>query len=225
MSGRSLKRMVKIRNGAVCKVKPRLRGRALLKPKVNAIILAGGKNSRMGGEDKAFLEIEGRPIIERLIDTLRPLVKEIIVVTNSPKKYSAYSVKIIEDEIPGQGPLMGIYSGLKGSSARYNFVVACDMPFLSGALIEHMIKIKDAYDVVVPEIEEKYHPLFGLYSKNCLPVIRKRLKENRLNVRGIFPELKCRFISKEDAREFDRDLSFLMNVNTKEELSRIKPRL
>lgn len=174
----------------------------------------------MKGEDKAFLRIEGRPIIEMLIETLKPLVNKIIVVTNSPEKYNNYRVALVADEALGKGPLMGIYSGLKASSAKCNFVAACDMPRVSGALVEYMIKIRDRYDVVVPRIKGKYHPLFGLYSKYCLAAIQEALKENKLNVRGIFARLNCRFISKEEAQRFDRDLLSLMNLNTKDDFMR-----
>lgn len=191
-----------------------------MKSEINAIILAGGKNTRMEGKDKAFLEIAGRPIIEILIETLKPSVNKIIVVTNSPEKYNKYKVALVADEALGKGPLMGIYSGLKASSAKCNFVVACDMPSVSGALVEYMIKIRDRYDVVVPRIKGKYHPLFGLYSKHCLAVMREALKENKLNVRGIFPKLNCHFISKEEIERFDKNLSSLMNLNTKEDLMR-----
>ncbi|HLD40820.1 MAG TPA: molybdenum cofactor guanylyltransferase [Candidatus Omnitrophota bacterium] len=193
-----------------------------MEQETGAIILAGGKNSRMAGEDKAFLEVEGRPIILRIIGTLKPLVKEIIIVTNTPEKYDNFKVKLVRDESPGMGPLMGIYSGLKASSCEHNFITACDTPFLSAALIEYMIKIRDNYDLLAPRIEGKYHPLFALYGKNCLSVIRKALEEGRLNVRGIFPELNCRFISRQEAERFDKDLLSLTNINTRLELEKAR---
>ena len=185
---------------------------------INAIILAGGKNSRMEGRDKAFLEIEGKPIVEHLINKFKTLVDEIIVVTNNPEKYSAYPVKLASDEKPGLGPLMGIYCGLKASSAGYNFVAACDMPFVNPGLVRYMIEQKDNYDVMVADVEGKLHPLLGIYSKNCIPVIEELLKQNILNVRSLFPKVKSRFIKKEELEKFDPELLSLVNINTREEL-------
>ena len=184
---------------------------------INAIILAGGKNSRMEGRDKAFLEIEGKPIIEHLINKFKTLVNEIIVVTNNPEKYSAYPVKLAGDEKPGLGPLMGIYCGLKASSAGYNFVAACDMPFLDTGLIKYMIDSPRAYDALIPEIDNQLHPLCGLYSRNCLAVIEEMLRQDRRDVRSIFPKLKVRYLAKEELVKFDKGLFSFVNINTEDE--------
>src|SRR3990167_1947192 len=121
---------------------------------INAIILAGGRNARMQGVDKAFLEVDGRPIISHIIDRLTPFVDQAIIVTNSPEKYVNFEARTVWDEIPDKGPLMGIYSGLKASSSEYNFVVACDMPFVNIALVGYIIDMKDGYDIIVPKIDE-----------------------------------------------------------------------
>src|SRR3989338_10174791 len=163
---------------------------------MTAIILAGGESSRMG-TDKAFLKIGNQPLIKRQIELLRKIFKKIIIVTNSLPKYRGYKgIKIISDIIPHRGPLGGIYSGLLASSSTYNFVVACDMPFINESLIRYMIKNKDDYDVLIPKIDKKFHPLFGIYSKDCLPIIEKRIKQQRLKVSSIFSKVKTNFISK-----------------------------
>jgi molybdenum cofactor guanylyltransferase len=189
---------------------------------MNAIILAGGKNTRMRGEDKAFLEIEGRPIIAILIDRLKALVKEIIIVTNSPQKYANFKVRLTMDEKPDKGPLMGIYSGLKSSSSKYNFIVACDMPFIKIPLIEHMIKSINNYDIIVPEIDGKFHPLFGIYSRECIPVIQEMLNQDVLRISGMFPKLKSHFLSRRELERFDKKLISLVNINTSIDLRMVK---
>lgn len=190
---------------------------------VSAIILAGGRNTRMRGEDKAFLEVEGKPIIVRLIEKLKPLVSELIVVTNTSEKYQGLEVKTIKDEYPGKGPLMGLYSGLKASRAEYNFVVACDMPFINTSLIKFIIDNRDNYDIVISRVSEKFHTLFGLYSKSCIPVMEGMLRKNNLCLRSIFPKLNVRLLSKEDIEKFDPHLLSLVNINTAEEIERFTP--
>ncbi|MDP2938929.1 MAG: molybdenum cofactor guanylyltransferase [Candidatus Omnitrophota bacterium] len=185
---------------------------------MNAIILAGGKSRRMGF-DKAFIKIEGMPIIKRELSLLKKIFKEVIIVTNGLDKYRGFKkVSIIKDVIPERGPLGGIYSGLISSNSLYNFVVACDMPFINEALIKYMIKNKESYDIILPKINGRYHPLFGIYNKRCLPIIKHMLEQNRLKISDIFLKLKCYFISRKKIEEFDQGLLSLVNINTKDDL-------
>ncbi len=184
----------------------------------NAIILAGGKNTRMRGRDKAFLEIKGKAIVEILIEKFRPLADDVIVVTNSPRKYKNLNVKLVKDECPDKGPLMGICSGLKASLSGYNFITACDTPFIKISLIRHMIESINNYDVIVPKIDGKFHPLFGIYSKKCIPVIQEMLKQDMLKISDMFPKLKTCFLSRQKLEKFDKNLVSLININTMEDL-------
>lgn len=191
-----------------------------MESKITGIILAGGKNTRMRGEDKAFIEIEGKAIVAGIIEKLKPLVCQIIVVTNNPEKYASFKVKAIKDEHPGKGPLMGIYCGLKASSSKYNFVTACDMPFIDASLIKFIIDKRDNYDIVISRVSEKFHTLFGIYSKSCIPVMEEMLEKNELRLRSIFPKLNVRLLLKEDIEKFDPQLLSLVNINAVEDLGR-----
>ncbi|MBI4739917.1 molybdenum cofactor guanylyltransferase, partial [Candidatus Woesearchaeota archaeon] len=99
---------------------------------ISAAILAGGKNSRMSGENKAFIRIGQRPIIEVVIKILEGIFEEIILVTNSPEEYKAYEKRatVCRDIVKNTGPLGGIYSALSTAKEEAVFFVACDMPFL-----------------------------------------------------------------------------------------------
>ncbi|MEK6728120.1 MAG: molybdenum cofactor guanylyltransferase [Candidatus Omnitrophota bacterium] len=189
--------------------------------KVTAVILAGGKSSRFGS-DKAFIKIGGASLIRKQIKILKKIFKKIIVVTNTPAKYKLKNVKVIRDIIPGLGPLSGIHAGLSVSDSFYNFVVACDMPFITLSLIRYIMKNKKSYDIIIPKIDRKYHPLFGVYSKNCIPVIEKALKGNRLNVSAIFPKVKTGFIFRKEIERFDKPLLSLKNINTEDDLAMLK---
>ncbi|MBI5144303.1 MAG: molybdenum cofactor guanylyltransferase, partial [Candidatus Omnitrophica bacterium] len=151
--------------------------------------------------------------------------KEVIIVTNSNDRYkNLKGVKVIPDILPGRGPLGGIYSGLLASKDRYNFVVACDMPFINEALIRHIIDTKDNYDIIIAKKDKKFHPLFGIYSKNCIPVIEEMLKQDRPKVSNIFPHMKTHFILKQEIERFDEKLLSLVNINTVEDLERVRER-
>ena len=87
------------------------------------------------GTDKAFLKLAGVPLIEHVLQALRGIVDRIIIVTNSPAAYASYDALVVTDAFDKRGPLTGIYSGLLNSTDTYNFVAACDMPFLNPRLI------------------------------------------------------------------------------------------
>lgn len=188
---------------------------------MTAIILAGGKSSRMG-QDKALIKVDGMPLVKRQIILLKRIFKKIIIVANGSKKYRFRGVKMVTDIIPNQGPLGGIYTGLATSNSFYNFVLACDMPFINEALIRYMIKNRDNYDVLIPRIDGKFHPLFGIYSKNCIPIMEKAVRKDKLNVSTIFPKVKTGFISRKEIKRFDKQLLSLVNINTKEDLEMMR---
>ena len=189
---------------------------------MTAIILAGGKNTRMDGQDKALVKIDGIPIIKRQIKILAGIFKTVLVVTDNTRRYRLKGVKIIRDIIPEKGPLGGIYSGLLASDSFYNFVIACDMPFINERLVKYMIKNIKNFDIFLPKIGNKFHPLCGIYSKNCIPLIRQGLTQDRLKVSGIFSKSKVKFISKKKLQSFDKNLFCLENINTPEDIKKYK---
>jgi len=175
------------------------------------------------GRDKAFLKINGEALIEKQLRLLKGVFRNIIIVTNSPQKYAGFkSVKIVRDVISGRGPLVGIYSGLLASESCYNFVVACDMPFINAKLIEYMITLKDGFDIVVPRIEGKYEALFAVYSKNCVRPINEAIEKDRLTVRGLFADVRVRELAGDEIMKFGDADTIFMNMNTKEDLCRIR---
>ena len=107
------------------------------KKDITGIILAGGKSSRMG-TDKGFLVLKGKSFIQHSIDVLKPLVSEIIIVSDNPE-YDAFNFKRIEDIIKDAGPIAGICSGLKASSSQYNLVLSCDIPLIKAEILQKLI--------------------------------------------------------------------------------------
>lgn len=151
--------------------------------KLNAtcLILAGGKGQRLT-PDKPLLEIEGRPIIERTAGVAAALFDQVIIVTNTPKKYEFLNLLMVADERQGCGPLMGIYSGLKKAKHDAAFVCAADMPFLSEELIRAQFQEMDCYDIVVPHLKGGPEFLHAFYTKKCLPFMRENLQADRYKI-------------------------------------------
>lgn len=162
--------------------------------KATAIILAGGKSSRMG-KNKALLPMEGKPNIELIKDHLAPFFSDIIVVTNDFEAYEFLKVPMVKDEYIGKGPLAGIHTGLKNSNTETNFFVACDMPFVSGELAKYLAQLCDHYEGVVPRINGTLHPLFSVFKKSILPKVERCLQEDRLKIRDLLEELQVLYVN------------------------------
>ena len=141
-----------------------------------ALILAGGKSSRMGF-DKQFLEINEKRLIDIIIKKLEEEFDEIIIVTNKPEKYKDFKYKIITDKIVGKGPLSGIHSGLLEAKSQYVFVIACDMPNINMDYIKHMKTSIDneEIEVCITKYKDGIEPLLGFYSKIGRASCRERV--------------------------------------------------
>jgi len=180
---------------------------------MTGIILAGGENRRMG-TDKAFLDIAGRPLIEHILKPLRSLCDTIIIVTNSPERYAAYDVTVVTDLFNKRGPLTGIYSGLKSSKDEYNFVVACDMPYLNRDLMAYMAGLAEGYDVVVPAVGDLMEPLHAVYRKTLIPAMEEQIRQDDQRIRRLFATLRVRYVDQEEIDRFDPERKSFKNLNT-----------
>lgn len=194
---------------------------------MDAIILSGGKQRRMGGPEKAFLEIAGKSLIERKIDLLSGIFSRIILVTNNPASYDHLPVSLVSDEKEGLGPLMGLCSGLEASQSEYCFVTTCDTPFVQKGLIKQLKTAAAGFDVAVPLWHDRYEPLCAVYSRNCIEPIRKTLETER-KVILFYDKVIVNSIPMETIQQFDPEGISFFNVNTKqdhEEALRIYKRL
>jgi molybdopterin-guanine dinucleotide biosynthesis protein A len=192
-----------------------------MKTNLTGIILSGGKSIRMG-ENKAFIEIGGIPIIYRIHKLFAKLFKEIIIVTNQKEIFSGLDAKIYTDLIPNRGVLGGLYTGLFFSSSPFSFCVACDMPFLKESVINFLIKKIDGYDVVVPKTKDGLQPLHAIYSKNCLEPIKRIIEEGGFKIIDLYWMVKVRIVGEQEFFSLDPMRESFINVNTPEELLLIK---
>ncbi len=187
------------------------------------IILCGGKSVRMG-KNKAFLEVGGIPIIQRIFSVFEELFKEILIITNQRELFTDLNAKIYNDLIPDRGALGGLYTGLFYSSFRYSFCVACDMPFLKGSLINFLLNKVEDYDAVVPRTEDGLQPLHALYSKDCLSPIKELIDHGGLKIIDFYEKARVRVIDEVEFRSLDPDRDSFLNVNTPEELFLLEKR-
>jgi len=184
---------------------------------ISNVILAGGQSRRMGA-NKAFLEVGGRAIIERVIEKVSLVGQEIILVTDSPDEYAHLDYSVVPDVYPGKGSLGGIYSGLTAASNRYALVVACDMPFLNVQLLHYMAALAPRHDIVVPRTEQGTEPLHALYSKACLAAIEPLLQRNNLRIIALYPQVRVRYVEQEEIEALDPQFLSFFNVNSPDDL-------
>ena len=169
------------------------------------------------GTDKAFLKVDGVPMIEHVLRVLRTVVSRIIIVTNMPESYAAYDVEVVTDACNKRGSLIGIYSGLLKSKDEYNLVVACDMPFLNSRLLSYMASQADSYDIVLPKVGEFVEPLHAIYHKRLTTIMDSHIKRDQLQIRGIFSGLNIRYITEEEINRHDPERRSFVNLNTPKE--------
>ena len=182
--------------------------------KVTSIILAGGKSLRLGRR-KALETIDGKSLIEYVIERLRPLTNQMLIVTSQEQAdlLSDSGDKILVDIFPDMGPLGGIYTGLLAARSSYSLVVACDMPFLSTDLLRYMIEQSADFDAVVPRLGGLIEPLHAVYSRGCLDGMKTQLERNQLGVNFFLNTARVRYVEQEECRRIDPQLLSFFNIN------------
>lgn len=188
---------------------------------ITGVILAGGMSSRFG-QNKAFIEIGGKRLIERQIDLLGGLCREVIIVCKNTNEFSGFTCSVVRDIVDYPSPLSGIYTGLKVAIYKSSFVLACDMPFVNKGLVEYIISFAEDFDVVVPYPSGDYEPLHAIYSKNCIPYIEDMFKKNQFRIFDFYSRVRLKEITEDEIRRFDPNMLSFTNVNTRTDLEMIK---
>ena len=185
------------------------------------VILSGGLNTRFDGENKAFISVGGRRIIDRLIDVFSDLFDEIILVTNHPELFLQWDLTIVTDIFDLRSSLTGIHTGLFYSNNPYAFFSACDTPFLKKELVEILVKqIEQKFDIIMPETAAGFEPLCAIYSKRCLKAAEDHLKANKVKIQWAFRSNRIKNIPENQLRTVDPELRSFLNINTPEDLVR-----
>lgn len=184
---------------------------------ITGIILAGGKNSRMG-MDKGLLQLDGTKLIERQIQVLSAVCSHLIIISNN-EVYNDLGLPVYKDRYTDVGPLGGIFTGLFYSTTAYNFVLACDMPFVKEAVFDYLLEQADGYDIVVPSLEGRLQPLCALYRKQVCSTLEELILQGVWKMQQVIK----RFHYKELAvNELDLDEKTFTNINTPAELQQIR---
>ena len=148
---------------------------------ITVSILCGGKSIRMQTE-KGLVLYKGKSFINHIIDAVLPITNNIQLITNG-SDYDFLKYKIVNDLVADKGPLGGIYSALQSSATELNLILSCDIPLISTEIVLELIEKHNSNSAIsVFEVEDRIHPLIGMYSKKIIPVLKQSIDDNQLKV-------------------------------------------
>jgi molybdopterin-guanine dinucleotide biosynthesis protein A len=183
------------------------------------IVLAGGASLRMG-QDKAALELGGRPLLERVAEPVSRLCEEVIIAAagRQRRELPGLAATWVADPPGSAGPLAGLAAGLAVASHPTAIVVACDMPFLNEGLLAHLLDSVDGCDAAVPLVGGAPQPLHAAYSRGCLPTVESLLRPGARSMRDLLACLRVKYLAEDRCREFDPEGLSWFNMNTADDL-------
>lgn len=191
---------------------------------ITAVVLAGGRARRMGGEDKGLIEVAGKPMVAHTIEALRPQSAEVIV--NANRNAHAYRTvtgcRVIADTVGGfAGPLAGMASALEASATRLVLTAPCDSPLVAEELGPrlHAAMARDGADIAVAHDGERMQPVFALLACRLLPALLAFLAAGERKIDTWYATRHT------VAADFSDILDMFLNVNTPQERDRLERRL
>jgi len=185
---------------------------------ISAAILAGGRAARFGGRDKSAIVVDaadGRTILQRQLDALAPLaggiLDDVLIVGGAADPRA----RTIEDRVADCGPLGGLDAALAAARRDAVLLLACDMPFVTTALLAHLAAAAvEPFDAVVPRTERGYHPLCAVYRRTAADAVARNLAARRLKMQDLLEELRVSVVSSMVVERFGDRHRLLANVNT-----------
>lgn len=182
-----------------------------------AIILAGGDSDRMG-QDKAMLEFSGQPLIQAVIDTMQRIFPFTILSVRQLRP----EIKLLQvcDLQADGGPLTGLVSALAQVTTPWTFVVGCDMPFVSPALVELLAVRREKYQAVVPVVDGRLQPLAAFYSSDCVATMRAGLALGDKSLLGALKQLHVCYVEEGELQRADPQLRSFFDLDTPQDVAR-----
>jgi len=186
------------------------------------VVLAGGTASRLGGEDKALMELDGEPLLARALRALTR-VTETLLVVGHPDRHAGFGVDVISDHRPGAGPLAGLEAALMHAATPHVLLLACDLPFVPTELLLALLAASPTADVALPVSRGYDEPLCARYATRIQPLVSEALDDGLRKMTSFFGAVQvARFplSSVKGAQPAD-----LLNCNTPEALAEARRRL
>ncbi|MEC9092854.1 MAG: molybdenum cofactor guanylyltransferase [Planctomycetota bacterium] len=186
---------------------------------IGAIVLCGGKSRRMGSS-KAWLQFGKERLLQRITQKLAAVVKNIVVVASPHQELPVLNEKIevLRDEFPDQGPLSGMYSGLKRlaeQQVHFAYVTACDCPFLKTEFIQFLIdQLDNKTQIVLIDDGNFKHVLSAIYSTTAHLTARQLMEQGKFRPLALTESHSTKLIAVDEMRCVDAELQSLINLNS-----------
>jgi molybdopterin-guanine dinucleotide biosynthesis protein A len=181
------------------------------------LVLAGGQGRRMGGVDKGLQPLQGRPLMQHVIERLRPQVDRVLINANQNlERYAEFGCPVVPDRLGGfAGPLAGLDAGLHATDAPLVVTVPCDSPFLPQDLVARLAKARSAgdADVAVARTGSQPHPVFALVSTRVRSHLADFLARGERKIDLWYASLNVVEVA------FDDEADAFANINTRAELA------
>jgi molybdenum cofactor guanylyltransferase len=187
-----------------------------------ALIFAGGRATRLGGVNKAMLEVGGRTILDRILDALRPLADEQLLLTNDAALEHAGGLRVVFDPRPHAGVLPALAAGLASATSELCLAVACDMPFVSTEVFQRLLalQVETDSDVVIPRTAGYLEPMHAVYRTAAVRrAIEAALERGEQRMISYFGDVRVREVDDAEWRPIDPSGAAFFNVNTPDDLA------
>ncbi|MCB1956691.1 MAG: molybdenum cofactor guanylyltransferase [Rhodocyclaceae bacterium] len=184
---------------------------------VTGVVLAGGLGRRMGGVDKGLTELDGRPMVEWVVERLQPQVERLLINANqNADRYGRLGHPVVADQVQGfAGPLAGLHTGLLAAATELVVTAPCDSPFLPDDLVERLRAALEAHgaQLAVARTFDQPHPVFSLVRRDVCEHLAAFLAAGGRKIDRWYGELQTVEVDFSDQAEAFR------NINTPEELA------
>ena len=187
------------------------------------MVLIGGESRRMGA-DKAFVKLAGETLLQRVLNCVQPLFDDVMISGREPR-FEISGTRFITDQLPGRGPAIGLCAALASTRHPDVFAIACDMPFITPALIERLLSRRHGHDVVVPLLDGKLQPLCAVYNRDCVQALTCRVRRGERSIVDFIesnPELRVCRLDGQSLSRIAANSHCLMDIDSPEGLARAK---
>lgn len=187
-------------------------------------VLAGGRSTRMG-QDKAFLELKGKTLLVRALELARTISPNLAIV--GPAHLYHTHGRVVEDILPGHGPLGGIHAALSSTTNALNLILGVDLPFVEPGFLKYLVQQASQSDAVVtvPRTAVGFQPLCAVYRRQFREVAQAALEKDENKIDALFDRVSTRIVDEAEMARFAFDPAMFQNLNTREDFEVAQARL
>ena len=187
---------------------------------ITGVVLAGGQGRRMGGVDKGWVEMDGRPLVAHVLERLAPQVGALVINANqNVERYAALGHPVVSDAVGGfAGPLAGLHAALGAVRTPWAVTVPCDSPFLPADLVARLAAASSGMQLTVARTFDQAHPVFALVRRDVRPHLDAFLAGGGRKIDAWYATLAVAEV------QFDDEAESFRNINTAAELAAARSR-